>query len=594
MATNKKKSLKNGWKIFFKYILEYKKEVIILSVLGVISAIANGTTPYITGLFFDAILKPEIVFIGTKIEMPLWLLLIIIFSITQLVADIVDWKSGIKRVKIGMLFFSNYHVKSFGKILRLPISFHHKEKSGATVSKVNRVGQQLISLIENVIIKLAPQFLSIFVGFVVVFFISYKLGLILFFGVVLYVFTMIKVVSPLVKLQRRMHKVWSNSFGDYQESLSNVQTVKKFTSEDYEIKKTYKNFFKKILKIWGKIRKIWVNINFYQRSIVTVTRISIFVISVFLIRDGNLTIGELIAINGYASMVFGPFVILGNNWQVIQNGLINLEETESKINQTPENYKPKNAVIMDKLRGDVEFKNVSFYYNKKDGGVLKNINLKIKAGETIALVGESGVGKSTLVELISAYYFAQKGKILIDGVDIKKINLKFLRRGIAVVPQEVSLFNETIEMNIKYGNLKASEKDLKEAVKDARADEFINKFPKKYKQIVGERGVKLSVGQKQRVAIARAILRDPKILILDEPTSALDSVVEKYITESLKKLMEGRTTFIVAHRLSTIRDVDKIVVFKNGRIVEVGKHNELMEIKGGEYKKLYKLHVGLD
>jgi len=306
-----------------------------------------------------------------------------------------------------------------------------------------------------------------------------------------------------------------------------------------------------------------------------------------------MSIGELIAVNGYAAMVFGPFMTLGNNWQTIQNGLVNLEETEKMLDQPPENYKPKDAVIIDKLKGGVEFKNVNFHYNKKDGDILKDINLKVNAGEKIALVGESGVGKSTLVELISAYYFAQKGKVLIDGVDIRKINLKFLRRGIAVVPQEVSLFNDTIEMNIKYGNLKASKKDLEKAVKDSYADEFINKFPKKYKQIVGERGVKLSVGQKQRVAIARAILRNPKILILDEPTSALDSIAEKYITESLKKLMEGRTTFIVAHRLSTVRDADRIVVFKEGRIVEIGDHDELMKIESGEYKKLYELHVGL-
>lgn len=589
----KKKSLINGWKIFLNYILEYKKEVLVLSILGVISALANGTIPYITGRFFDSILSPETIFDGTSIEMPLWLFFIAIFGLVQIIADLVDWRSGVKRYKMGMLFFANYHVKSFSKILRLPISFHYKEKAGSNVSNINRVGQQLINLIENVIIKLAPQFLSILVGFGIVFLINYKLGFILTFGVILYAITMFNVISPLVKLQRKMHKIWSSTFGDYQEALSNVQTVKKFTSEEYEINKTHNNFFKKVFTTWGTIRGIWVNISFYQRFIVTITRISVFVLSVYLIQDQSITIGELIAINGYASMVFGPFVTLGNNWQVIQNGLVNLEETENKLNQEPENYKPEDAIILDEIRGDIEFKNVNFHYNQKDGEVLKNINLKVNAGEKIALVGESGVGKSTLVELISAYYFAQKGKVLIDGVDIKKINLKFLRRNIAVVPQEVSLFNETIEMNIKYGNLKASKKDMEKAVKDAHADEFINKFPKKYKQVVGERGVKLSVGQKQRVAIARAILRDPKILILDEPTSALDSVAEKYITESLNLLMKGRTTFIVAHRLSTVRDADKIVVFKNGKIIEIGKHDELMEIKEGEYKKLYKLHVGL-
>ncbi len=231
---------------------------------------------------------------------------------------------------------------------------------------------------------------------------------------------------------------------------------------------------------------------------------------------------------------------------------------------------------------------------KKDGKVLKNISLNVKAGERIALVGESGVGKSTLIELISAYYFAQKGKVLIDGVNIKKIDLTFLRQNIAVVPQEVSLFNDTIEKNVKYGSFKATEKEVKKAVKDAHANEFINKFPKKYKQVVGERGVKLSVGQKQRVAIARAILRNPKILILDEPTSALDPNIERLITESLERLMERRTTFIVAHRLSTVRKADRIIVFKEGRVVEEGHHRDLIKIRGGVYRKLYNLHIGLE
>jgi subfamily B ATP-binding cassette protein MsbA len=204
------------------------------------------------------------------------------------------------------------------------------------------------------------------------------------------------------------------------------------------------------------------------------------------------------------------------------------------------------------------------------------------------LVGESGVGKTTLADLLSGYYAPKKGKILVDGHDIAKISLKSLRENIAIVPQEVTLFNDTIMNNIKYGRVGATNEEVIAAAKVSHAHKFIQKFPKKYKQIVGERGIKLSTGQKQRVAIARAILRNPKILILDEATSSLDSATEKLVQDALSHLIKGRTTFVIAHRLSTIRKADKIIVLEKGRIIEQGDHQELME-KGGVYKELCKL-----
>jgi ABC-type multidrug transport system fused ATPase/permease subunit len=206
----------------------------------------------------------------------------------------------------------------------------------------------------------------------------------------------------------------------------------------------------------------------------------------------------------------------------------------------------------------------------------------------VAIVGKSGEGKSTLVDLISRYNTPQKGKILFDGVDIGKMNLADLRNNIAIVPQEVALFNDTIKNNIAYANLEAGEEDVIRSAKLANCHQFIQKFPKKYEQVVGEKGVKLSIGQKQRVAIARAILRNPRILILDEATSALDSESEKYVQEALEEVMKNRTTFVIAHRLSTIRKADLILVIEKGKIVESGDHKELMN-HGGVYKKLSEL-----
>lgn len=293
-------------------------------------------------------------------------------------------------------------------------------------------------------------------------------------------------------------------------------------------------------------------------------------------------------------MIFGPFAVIGQNWQTIQGGIILLERVEKILLLPTEQYENTKKSIDDKdFRGSVEFKNVFFSYKRNEPIVLDDISFKVNAGEIVALVGESGVGKSTAMELVSGYYFPTKGRVLIDGYNTKETSLKSIRQNIAIVPQEPVLFNDTIKLNIQYGNFKATEKQIENVAKEAHADVFIDKFPKGYSQIVGERGIRLSVGQKQRIAIARAMLRNPKILILDEPTSALDAKTEKFITESLERLMKDKTTFIIAHRLSTVRKADKILVFKEGRIVEEGKHDNLIKIENGVYKYLYEYQIGL-
>ena len=582
-----------GWKILFAHLLEYKKKVILLSILGVVSALANGTVPYIVGRFFDAILTSSSVFIGTRFEMPAWVFLLIIFGAVQLIANVTDWINDKERRRIGTFIHADYPRKAVSVLLSLPISFHTQEKTGEVWDKIIRAGSALSIIIEQVVINIAPQVLSVIVGLSIAFSIKSNLALVLIAGLTLYIITLIKIVPPIVKFQRKGQKAWGKAYGDAYDAVSNVRTIKQSTAEAYENKKMHRQFILKAGTLWYEVEKIWSGISFYQRIIIALTQISVFVFSVYFIQDGSITIGDLIALNGYAAMIFGPFVVLGSNWQIIQNGIIAIERADKLLSMPLEQDPKAKTLTIKEIKGNVEFQNVSFAYGGKDEAVFKDLDLVIHAGDVVALVGESGGGKSTLVELISGYYFPKKGKVLIDGNDTKKLNLNSLRRHIAVVPQEVVLFNDTILVNIKYGNPDATEKQVKEAARKAHADIFIEKFPKKYKQIVGERGIKLSVGQKQRVAIARAILRDPKILILDEPTSALDSKTERFITESLEELMRGRTTFIIAHRLSTVRKADKIFVIDGGRIVESGPHDELMEIKNGQYRKMYEYHIGL-
>ena len=372
--------------------------------------------------------------------------------------------------------------------------------------------------------------------------------------------------------------------------MLNVQAVKSATNEDFELKRNKSNFnlAGRIFKNW---RIIWQKMNLWQRLILSFSFIAVFSSGIVMLRLGDLTPGKLIMFVGYMGLLTAPLSQLTEQYRMAKTATFSFRRAMKYFYITSERDMVK-SVILKEIQGRVEFKNVNFGY-KKDGLTLKNITFIAEPGETIALVGESGVGKSTFVNLIGRYYIVKDGKVFIDGVDIKKIQLKSLRLQMAIVPQEVLLFNDTIKNNIRYGNIESSDEEIVEAARAANAHEFIDAFPKKYDQLVGERGVKLSTGQKQRIAIARAILRNPKILILDEATSALDSVSEKLVQEALDRLIKGRTTFVIAHRLSTIQRADKIIVVKKGKIVEMGTHSELMQDLEGIYRNFWELQSAM-
>ena len=299
--------------------------------------------------------------------------------------------------------------------------------------------------------------------------------------------------------------------------------------------------------------------------------------------------GGLFSFLGYITLAYTPFSRLAHNWRFVLETLVVEERVANFLEQKEEDYERGEEID---IIGDIDFLNVSFKYGESGNMVLKNISLTIKEGETVAIVGESGVGKTTLIDLISRYYDPVEGEITIGGRNIKDWKFGSLRSQVAIVPQDVSLLNETIKLNIAYGNIKKMSEDsaIEDAARASYAHNFITseRFVKGYDQLVGERGVKLSAGQKQRVAIARALVRDPKILILDEATSALDSESELYVQQALEVLIKSRTTIIIAHRLSTIKKADKIIVLHNGSVAEIGKHDELMA-SPGIYKKLVDL-----
>lgn len=591
MKEHTKKSISNSWKILWKYLSGYRREFIILSVLGVFSALANGSVPYIAGKFFDAILAQDIAFPYTDVAMPLWAFLLAVWTAVQGVAIVTDWWNSRIADRISNQAYADYVSRSFGYILRLPLSYYKKSKQGGTHQAVSRAANAIESISGRIIIDLAPKFLSIFIGIVFAFSMNAILAWVLIAGVVIYASILVFILPNAKMLQRRMHGAFMAGWNESYEAYSHFASVKQSSTEGLHARNITEKFARAMI-VSNLLNFLWGNINFFQRVIVVGSQLVIFILSVFAIRAGTMTIGELLAFNGYAALVFGPFVTLGTNWQTLQNGLVDLERAERILSEKPELYSPPGAVKNFDFKGSIVFDRVSFGY-KKGQEVLRDISFSAKPGEVVALVGESGAGKSTLIDLISGYYVPQAGKVLVDGHSTKKLDLKFLRKHIAVVPQEVALFHDTVKKNIAYGSPRATDEEVMSASRVAHADLFIETFPKKYAQVVGERGIKLSVGQKQRIAIARAVLRDPRILILDEPTSALDSETEKFVTDALGHIMKGRTTFIIAHRLSTVRRADKILVLEKGEIVESGTHEELMQIEGGNYRRRYELHIGL-
>jgi len=553
-----------------------------------VNATAQAFVPLVAGRIFDAIIKISQTPVTTLVPIAGMLTL---WAALQIASNIISWWSGFHNDRLSTVLYAEYVAEGFGKLFEMPLAFHNAQKQGDTTDRINRAANWLDQIVGNVLLTLLPNFLSIGVALIITYFINWQLMMILLGAIVIYAGILWSAVPQLSGLQKRVHRAWNRAHGDAYDALGNIREIKQAATEKQEKKKTRNNFVDRAAQFWVNLNTVFARLTFFQKMLVTLTQLAIFIVSIFFVRNGTLSPGELVAFNGYAAMILGPFVQLGQQWQTIQNGLVAIVRADKLLSTPSENYMPTGGKSPAKLRGDIAFENVRFSY-KNGNETLKGISFHALPGQKIALVGESGVGKTTIIDLLSGFYFPQKGKLLIDGIDIKKMNLGNYRSHIGIVPQEPTLFNDTIEANIRYGNPGKSLEEVKRACKDAYAQEFIEAFPKKYKTVVGWRGVKLSIGQKQRIALARAFLRGPDILVLDEPTSALDAKSEHLIKASLEKLMKDRTTFIIAHRLSTVREVDIILVLKDGAIVEQGNHHELMKIPDGIYRKLYELQTG--
>ncbi|MEE1012026.1 MAG: ABC transporter ATP-binding protein [Acutalibacteraceae bacterium] len=374
-----------------------------------------------------------------------------------------------------------------------------------------------------------------------------------------------------------------------EDSLLGVRVVRSFTNEKIE-KEKFSKGNEAYVHIRNKSHKYMSQFHATVKLIDGITYISVIALGALLMKDGIMSPGDFAASLLLISTLLGSIRTIVDFSEQFSRGVTGVERFVEIMNEEPEIIDSDNAVDIENVQGEIEFRDVSFSYVKGEKQILNNLNLKIRKGGNVALVGPSGGGKTTLCNLIPRFYEAESGEILLDGKNIKDITLRSLRSNIGVVAQDVYLFSGTIRDNLVYGKADATDEELIEATKKAGAHEFISALPDGYDTYIGERGVKLSGGQKQRISIARVFLKNPPVLLLDEATSALDNESEKLVQESLERLAKGRTTLTIAHRLTTIRNADEIVVLTEDGIAEQGSHTELMQ-KGGIYSNMYSMYA---
>lgn len=478
----------------------------------------------------------------------------------------------------------------YKKIITSPIVFFENNRVGDLISRLSSDVSAIQNVLTTTIAEFFRQIATLILGLGYLFFVSWKLTL---FMLATFPITIVAVMI-FGRFLRKFSKVVQAKLAEasvvVDESFQSISTVKAYTNEKLEVKR-YSSLIDEVVQLSIKLAR-------YRGFFVSFFMIGLFGgVCLVIWYGGNLVLnqeialGDLVAFLMQTMLITGSLAGLGEIYASIQRTIGASERVFEILEEPSEVYLDETTESV-RFNGDIAFKNVNFSYpSRQDVTVLNDIDFHIPAGNKIALVGHSGAGKSTIVQLLMKYYPLESGSILVDGKDTKQINVTQLRDNIAIVPQEVLLFGESIYDNIAYGKPSATEQEIREAARKANALEFIEKFPEGFKTLVGERGIKLSGGQKQRIAIARAILKDPAILILDEATSALDSHSEALIQEALQVLMQGRTSIIIAHRLATIKSVDTIYVLNDGEIVESGSHETLLADNQGIYTNFVKMQL---
>ncbi|MBK9398939.1 MAG: ATP-binding cassette domain-containing protein [Saprospiraceae bacterium] len=517
-----------------------------------------------------------------------------LFFIVLLVAQgILSYGRSIALAVVSERGVSQVRQDLYAAMITQPVSFFESNKVGELTSRITGDVEQLQNVFSVTLAEFIRQLITLVVGIAILAYVTPKLSLIMlatFPVIVLLAIFFGRYIRKLSK-ERQAEVAISNSIAE--ESLHSFNVVKAFTNELFEMKR-YNNVLDKVVKISLDFARVK---GLFFIFIITVLFGGIFFIlwqGALLVQSGQMAIGDLFSFIIYTGIIGGAIASLGTFYTQLAGALGATDRILEIMESTPELNHKTNSIESPAavLHGDIELKNVRFHYpSRPENGVLNGINMHIEKGSKVALVGASGAGKSTIVSMLMRFHDPISGEITIGGVNIKDYDLHAFRKNFATVPQDVILFGGTIRENIAYGKPEASDAEIMEAAEKANAMQFISSFHEGLDTVVGDRGIRLSGGQKQRIAIARAILRDPKFLILDEATSSLDAESEHLVQDALNTLMEGRTSLIIAHRLATIVNVDKIYVLNDGQVIEEGTHNELMSVEDGWYRYLASMQM---
>ena len=469
----------------------------------------------------------------------------------------------------------------------LSLRFHLERKTGAISRDLERGTRSVATLMNFMVFSIFPIAIEFtLVAFILLSNYAWVFAVVTFGTVIIYVIFTFLVTEWRMHYRHDMNRLDSQANTHAFDSLINYETVKYFNNEGLE-QKRYDDILQEWEEVAVKSQSTMSMLNFGQGAIIALGVTVIMFFAANGVVNKSMSIGDLVMVNAFMLQLFIPLGALGIIYRQIKYTLADMDLVFKLLKQEPEIKDDLDAPVLAVSKGQVQFDNVSFAYNEKRS-ILHDVDFDIPAGKTLAVVGYSGGGKSTLVRLLFRFYDVTKGRILIDGQNIKNVSQDSLRENIGIVPQDTILFNESIFYNIQYGNLNATEEEVKQAAKMAHIYDFIESLPDGWDSIVGERGLKLSGGEKQRVAIARTILKKPAILIFDEATSALDTGTEQAIQKTLKEISSDTTTLIIAHRLSTIVDADMIMVMEAGKVVERGSHQTLLNSKG-RYAEMWDL-----
>ncbi len=583
MRTNTKRTFRHYW----NHIKRFK----ILTAIAVLSMIAVVAIelfiPYLYKIFFDTLTTSK-----DALETSSFLIKIILLAAGLHCASNILRRTGdFMNIKLEAKVMRNLFQDSFEYLHKHSYNFFSNNFTGSLVKKVNRLVYAFENIYDNIYYELFPLFLRIAVIFAVLLWMHPVIGFIMLIWTI--VFLVSNYLFILYKWKFDTIRVAADTkiTGVLADTITNSSNVRLFASLNFELRK-----FRKVLNDWiRKMTKTW-RMETYAETIqgffMILLEFLVLYTAIKLWSKGILTVGDFVWIQAYLLSLFMHLWGFGRNMRHLYQRLADAGEMIEVLHIKHEVRDEKNAKKISVVRGKIEFNDVSFSYQEEEESVIKNLSLKIKPGEKVAVIGPSGGGKSTITKLLLRFFDIQKGNILIDNQDIKKVTQESLRSQISFVPQDPILFHRTLMENIQYGSKDVGEEEVIAAAKLANCHDFIMNFTDKYKTYVGERGVKLSGGERQRVAIARAILANAPILVLDEATSSLDSESEMLIQEALQNLMKHKTTIVIAHRLSTIMKMDRILVLQDGKIVEEGTHADLLSHKTGLYKKMWNLQVG--